>query len=217
MTYIILLVLLAVLSLLVIWWASKLLFKSNWLLGWLRGMAGLLLLTLAIGLALVALDFYSYKQITREENIASIRFTQLDSQRFRAALVDAGGNERRYELSGDLWQLDARIIKWNNTLAGLGMSPGYRLDRLSGRYYSLQEEKAALKTVYGLGGSKSPLDTWQWLKETGAMQSLVDASYGSATYLPMADGALYSVSLSHTGLLARPVNDRAKSAVQGWE
>ena len=32
----------------------------------------------------------------------------------------------------------------------------------------------------------------------------VDAIYGSATYLPMADGARYEVTLGQSGLIARP-------------
>jgi hypothetical protein len=45
---------------------------------------------------------------------------------------------------------------------------------------------------------------------------IIDAVYGSATYLPMADGALYEVSLSHTGLLARPLNASAEEAINTW-
>ena len=45
----------------------------------------------------------------------------------------------------------------------------------------------------------------------------VDAEYGSATFLPMADGALFTVKLSSTGLVARPENDRATIAIQDWE
>jgi hypothetical protein len=44
----------------------------------------------------------------------------------------------------------------------------------------------------------------------------VDALYGSATYMPMVDGASYTVSVSSTGLLARPSNDIASKAVGEW-
>jgi hypothetical protein len=44
----------------------------------------------------------------------------------------------------------------------------------------------------------------------------VDALYGSATYMPMVDGASYTVSFSLTGLLARPSNDIARKAVSQW-
>jgi len=44
----------------------------------------------------------------------------------------------------------------------------------------------------------------------------VDAHYGTATYVPMADGARYEVSMSRDALIARPVNDEARNAVGSW-
>jgi hypothetical protein len=40
--------------------------------------------------------------------------------------------------------------------------------------------------------------------------------YGSATYLPMSDGALYEIKVSQSGLVARPMNQAAREAVSGW-
>ena len=37
----------------------------------------------------------------------------------------------------------------------------------------------------------------------------LDALYGSATFLPMADGALYEIKVSQSGLVARPLNQAA--------
>jgi hypothetical protein len=44
----------------------------------------------------------------------------------------------------------------------------------------------------------------------------IDAYYGSATYVPMADGARFEVSLSRDALIARPGNDKAVEAVGKW-
>jgi hypothetical protein len=44
----------------------------------------------------------------------------------------------------------------------------------------------------------------------------IDAYYGSATYVPMADGARFEVSLSRDALIARPANDVATEAVGRW-
>lgn len=197
--------------------AGKLLFKGSWFLGWLRGMLGTALLVAAVVLMLTALDFYSYKQLSREQAIANLSFTKTGPQDFQVSLVDSSGIEQVHAIKGDLWQLDARIFKWSKTLASLGLKSGYRLDRLSGRYYSLEKEQSEPRTVYQLGSSKSTLDVWAWLQKNGQYLAIIDASYGSATYLPMADGALFTVSLSNTGLLARPLNDRAKAAVDAWE
>ena len=44
----------------------------------------------------------------------------------------------------------------------------------------------------------------------------IDAHYGTATYVPMADGARYEVMLSRDALVARPANDRARDALGVW-
>lgn len=217
MAYTVLTAVFIILALVIVLFGARLLLKGSWLLGWLRGMAGLLLVGAAILLTMAALDFHSYQQLSKEQTIATLGFTRKAPQQFEVTLVDDAGVERNFELYGDLWQLDARVIKWSSGLAGMGMSPGYRLDRLSGRYYSLEKEQQSTRSVHELNTSKSLFDTWSWLREYGSGMTMIDASYGSATYLPMEDGALFAVSLTNSGLIARPLNDRARAAVDGWQ
>ena len=197
--------------------AAKALFKRSWLLGWLRGTGGLLLLLLAAALVLSALDFYSYRQYQNNKSIANISFNELAPQHYKVSLIGDDGIEHNYELRGDLWQLDVRLLTWSDFFARMGLLPGYRLDRLSGRYVSLEQEKYAPRTVHALAKSESGLDVWQLLHKHGKTFSLISSDYGSATYLPMKDGALYAVKLTHNGLAASPLNDRAQQAIANWQ
>jgi hypothetical protein len=61
------------------------------------------------------------------------------------------------------------------------------------------------------------VDTWELARNAKEWLPWIDAVYGSATYLPMADGAIYDVRISPTGLLARPVNDAARKAASSWK
>lgn len=208
-------ILASVLCLLMAYSALKILFRNSWILGWLRGMFGLALLALAVIFALAALDIFSYRQIDREEVIATLSFEEKAEQEYTANIMLSDGEELSYTLYGDQWQLDARVLKWQGFMAGLGIAPGYRLDRISGRYYSLEQERSAQRSVYAFNESRF-LDLWQWIRHTDGALMLVDASYGSATYLPMADAALFEVSLSPSGLITRPLNDAAKAALGEW-
>ncbi|MGQ9424616.1 cation/multidrug efflux pump [Gilvimarinus sp. F26214L] len=201
----------------VVGFSLKILVRPGWLFGWLRGMSGLALVAVGIVLTMAALDLYSYKQIVAEKSVATISFEQLGPQRFSALLVDSDGRENRYELAGDQWQLDARLIKWPDSLAALGIKPGFRLDRISGRYYSLEMERSAERTVYALSDNRTGVDVWEFFHRQNGAFNLIDAVYGSATFVPMADDALYEILLSHSGLLARPLNDPARTALQHWE
>lgn len=207
----------ALLALLVAYSAAKLLWKDSWVLGWLRGMFGLGLLALAVVFVLIALDIFSYRQIQSEQTVATLSFDKKADQLFDVRVVDAEGVAHSYKIKGDQWQLDARIIKWTGALSNIGIKPGYRLDRLSGRYYSLEKEREEDRTVYAFSESPVGVDVWAWLREMKERLPIVDAVYGSATYLPMADDAEFEISLSAAGLVARPMNDEARSAVGEWQ
>lgn len=217
MVYTLLAILVAVIGLLLAYWASKLLVRRHWLRGFVRGLAGVGLLALALALALVALDLASYRQLQQEEPVATLSFSRQAPQTYEATLVHPDGREQQFELRGDQWQLDARIIRWKRPLAGLGIGPGYRLDRLGGRYYSLEDERRAERSVHALDEGSFGPDLWQWISEHPGWFPMVEARYGSATFVPMADNALFEVRLSGTGLSAHPLNDPARQAVSVWE
>ncbi|WP_439135062.1 cation/multidrug efflux pump [Pseudomaricurvus sp.] len=210
-------VVVAIIAIAVLLWALKTLFRRGWFLGWLKGTLGLVLVSIAIVIGLLAWDVFSYEELLGDTPVATISFEELEDQHYQATVVYADGEEYQFDLKGDQWQLDARIFKWSPSLARFGLKPGYRLDRLSGRYYSLEMERNAERTVYELNPSQSSVDLWRWFKSIDQQVPWLDALYGSATYVPMSDGALYEVNLSHSGLLSRPLNEPAKQAIRRWQ
>lgn len=201
----------------VLFFAAKSLLQRGWLLGWIKGCFGLMLVSVSVIAGLLAWDIYSYNELLEETSVATISFEKLGEQHYQAILVGSNGNEQRYELKGDQWQLDARIFKWSRSVAKLGFKPGYRLDRLAGRYYSLEKERHAERTVHSLNPSQTQVDLWAWFKSIDRNIPWLDALYGSATFVPMSDGALYEINLSHSGLMTRPLNERAQEAVKRWQ
>ena len=195
--------------------AVKLLWKQTWFLGWLRGMFGFTLIVSVLILAFMALDIYSYRQLQAEENIATMSFRHIDTQHYTATFVPTSGAQKTFELYGDQWQLDSRIIKWHGLMSRMGMKTGYRLDRISGRYLLLDDERTKERSVHTLSHSVAGVDVWHWLKSMN-IDSLIDARYGNSTFLPMVDGGQYQISVSTSGLLARPLNEPARQAVDQW-
>lgn len=197
-------------------YAISVLFKKAWFLQWLRGSFGILIAIMAVGCAAAAWDLSSYKKLSEEKAIVNISFTQQSSQLFTALIEDENNTKREFTIAGDSWQLDTRVIRWHPWVERLGVKPGYRLERIGGRYYSLEQEQSQPRSVHGLNRSKQGVDIWRLVQESKLLQSLVDARYGSATYLPMADGAYYTVALLNGALVTRPLNDAAKLAIDGW-
>ncbi len=60
------------------------------------------------------------------------------------------------------------------------------------------------------------LDIWPIARRFPLLTPGVDAYYGTATYVLMADGARFDVSLRQDALIARPINDAAREAVGRW-
>jgi len=98
----------------------------------------------------------------------------------------------------------------------LGFDTVYRLERLSGRYGDVQNERSAPRTVHELAQDPG-LDFWSVARRYQRYLPLADALYGSAAYVPMAEGAEYVVTVSASGLVVRPANDAARNAVGGWK
>jgi hypothetical protein len=203
------------LALCALYGAYKLLIKQHWLIAWIKGTAGVLLILLAVCLSLIAWDITSYKSLDLNKEIASVSMVKNGNQDFTVEVSTPDGKKNKFDLKGDLWQLDARILKWGGPFAFFGLKPGYRLERISGRYLSLEDERSKARTVFALDGG-SALDFWSFLKKNTWLPWM-KPQYGSAAYLPLDNGAIYTVLLSQSGLVARPVNDVAMKAVQSWQ
>lgn len=194
---------------------SRRLWHRKIIAGSLEGLIGLVLLMTAALMVLVSVNLYTYDRLTHETPVAEVRFQVRSPQHYWAYILPANKNPRAFDLRGDEWQLDARILKWHGIVTVLGLDTLYRLDRLSGRYRSIDQERTGPRTVYSLG-DESGLDIWAVARRYGHWVPWVDAIYGSGIYMPMADEARYTVSVSATGLLARPANDIAHEAVRTW-
>jgi hypothetical protein len=177
---------------------------------------GIALLAVAGMLFLVSSNIHTYERLVYEQPIASIRFHQIAAQHYSVELKQlVSGESWFYELRGDEWQLDAQILTWHGYANLLGLDSYYRLHRLSGRYTDIEQERTAPHTVHALA-TEERIDLWSYASEYKDWMSMVDATYGSAVFLPMNDAARYSISISRNGLVARPDNEVARKAVNNW-
>jgi hypothetical protein len=191
------------------------LWRRKVIAGSLEGLTGLVFLMTAALMVVISVNLYTYDRLTHETPVAEVRFQARSPQHYWAYVLPERKSPRAFDLRGDEWQLDARILKWHGIVKVLGLDTAYRLDRLSGRYRSIAQEQTGPHTVYSLE-DETGLDIWVLARRYGRWIPWVDAIYGSGIYMPMADEARYSVSVSATGLLARPANDIAHEAVRKW-
>jgi hypothetical protein len=196
---------LVVTVLLAVFGAGYLLFRRGWFWIWLKASLAMSLVGFTVVALFCLLDILTYKQLLPEVPIATISMYEKSPQNFDVTLIPADGGELRFDIHGDQWQLDTRLLTWVGPIAAISKKPLYRLDRISGRYISLEQARNAEQSVFWLDQSDT-IDIWKILQ---LLPSWIDANYSSAVYMPMENGAVYAVHLTEKGMNVRPVNNIA--------
>ena len=115
--------------------ACQRLFRARFLAAGGSAFTGALLLAIAALLFVVSANLHTYARLTFERPVAEIVFQQRAPQSFNATLTQVPNGEiQMFVLSGDEWQLDARVLKWKGWANLFGLDAQYRLERVSGRY-----------------------------------------------------------------------------------
>src|SRR5204862_307048 len=92
-----------------------------------------------------------------------------------------------------------------------GLRTVYELDRVAGRYNAVADERTQPHTAYELGRSK-PVDLFSMARRR-LLGPLVDAEYGSATFVAATRPAIFEVRGSTTGLLERRAERRREQRI----
>ncbi len=179
------------------------------------GLLALIFLIVPAGIGLVAGNMVTYTRLTHEQRALKVEFSQTGAHQFDVVLTYPQGDVQRVVLRGDEWQVDARIVKWKPLATIIGFDAAYRLERIGGRYAEIADERTAAHTVYPLS-EPTRLDVWSLVHHVSSWLPWVDALYGSAVYVPMADGAAFAVMVTQSGLIVRPLDPAAQHAVGGW-
>src|SRR5207249_7683727 len=176
----------------------------HWLGGTVRGLSALLLLALAALAATVTVGLQGYRALTFEEVAATVRTEPVAPQRFRATITLPDHRLAMYDLAGDAFYVDAHVLKWHPWASFVGLHTAYELDRVTGRYNSVTDERTRPHTVYSVARTR-PVDLFFLARRFKLLGPLVDAEYGSAAFVAGTKPAEYEVRGSTTGLLMRPV------------
>jgi hypothetical protein len=175
-----------------------------------RYLAGLvsLLISLVLGLSalLVLLVFagtMGYDALVHEELAATVFITPLGSQQFGARIVQPHSADTSFTVAGDELYIDARILKWKPIVNIFGLHTAYRLDRVSGRYTDIQDERTKLRTLYSLAGRAKLWDLFLLRSQYGFLSPVLDAHYGSATFAPVKDSRVIRILVTSSGLITR--------------
>ncbi len=161
------------------------------------GLVGLLSMAVLVGTQ-------GYRALTHEEVAARVWTVPGSDQTFAAHVQLPDSSVRTFRIAGDELYIDAHILKWKPLANLVGLHTDYELDRIGGRYDNLADEAARPRTVYSLAQPKV-IDMFHLRRGLSLLSPLVDAEYGSATFVTAPDEtAMWELRVSTSGLLIRP-------------
>ena len=175
----------------------------------------LLLLVLLILTFLVLGNLYTYKRLTAEKPIAQLAFTPVNNQEFDVTLrLGNFCEEKTYRVYGDEWRIDAKFLKWKSWATLFGLNAMYRIDRLSGRYVSVNDANTKQHSAHELK-TNSTLDLTKIAKRYKNRFPPVDTIYGSSAYEKMQPDVSFTVYVTQSGIIIRKQD--LSSTTQGNE
>lgn len=183
-------------------------FRSrHWVRGARNGTVTALFTSLAALSATLAVSTQGYRGLTSEELAVTVTTVPTGPHAFQAYVEFPDGRDTTLAVRGDQVLVDAHILKWHYIGNVLGLDTQYELDRLTGRYVDIDDERSLRRTVHSLRSEK-PIDLFDLAQRYSLLSFLVDAEYGSATYIEVERPARFEVRVSTTGLLVREVGLR---------
>jgi hypothetical protein len=166
----------------------------------------LLFVLLTAVCAILKVANYGYRSLLHEECAATVTIEPAGKQRFVAHVVFPEGETAEFFCGGDQVYVDARILKWHPWLNLIGIHTAYQLDRIGGRYITIDDEQNKPRTIHSLS-KNNKFDMFQIRKQWVVLKPLVDAEYGSATFIYADQPVIYKIMVSTSGLLVRKAGE----------
>ena len=162
----------------------------------------LLMLSLSLLFGSISISIQGYNAYTREELVASVEVSPIREQLYTARITFPDNTEKQFNLEGDEFYIDAHILKWKSLVNLFGLHTFYELDRVAGRYIDIEDESNKHRTVYSLAEDKL-IDIFYLRLKYPIFSFLVDAEYGSASFVTANTHKKINIMVSTTGLLIR--------------
>src|SRR5437867_275524 len=188
--------------------------KRRWIGTTMTLMCALLSLALAALAGTLGVAMRGYQALTREVVAATVVTRPMGTARFVATFTFPDGRREQFEITGDALYVDAHIVKWHPRFNILGLHTAYQLDRVAGRYDRLEDEQTKPRRIFALS-RPTPVDMFQLARSLAFLRRfvrLVDAEYGSATFIATREPTQLELRVSTSGLLFRPAGQTLQGA-----
>lgn len=196
------------------------LFKAQFVSGAFRFLFGGFVVAGAAMIGLVGLNLQTYARLTHEQLAAEIELKQTAPSQFDAIVRKANDKgelkeAQTFPVAGDKVRLEGRVWKLKPWANVIGEDSFYRFERIQGRWDDPAKENATPSTASDELADDVGVDVFE-LPLGNFSPFQLDTTFGSGVYMPMVDGAIYSVSMTQSAFIARGKNEIAVNALNTW-
>ena len=184
-----------------------------------RIVAGAPLAVIGLAFGLLGVNTQTFERLTYEAPVAMVSVKAVDpaQQTYDVTVkrMDATFAPQTCRLQGDDWEMSARVQKWKPWANVLGLDTTYALDQVTNRYFNAERGNGKPITACDLKGPPPAVNQYvpnSWLNWLVGESYTEQRHFGSAAYMANAEGAVYKVVMTQSGLNAEPVNSVAAGA-----
>ena len=155
---------------------------------------------------LVKFYLASYRFFSERRLVAVVECKQADKSSNKTLDIEFfpdsdEAHERTFLFNSDEWVLESRIVQWKSFLGIAGARSYFQLERLSGRYLDIEQEKTMPRVVYGLDTHKKGL--WEFIYKYQKLMPFVEAAYGNSAFVRFENGKIFHVYVTNSGLMIK--------------
>lgn len=184
--------------------------------GGARLIIGAPLAVIGLALSLLALNTQTMARLSHEGDVADVSIKAVDpaNKVYDVTVVrrDGANVTQTCRIQGDEWEMSGRVQKWKPWANTLGLDATYDLDQLTNKYFTAGTANGQPITACDLKGPPPLVNQYvpsNWLFWVTSKSYTEQRRFGSASYMPLADGATYKVVMTQSGLNAEPTNNAA--------
>ncbi|MFH1460626.1 MAG: hypothetical protein ABIG64_09710 [Candidatus Omnitrophota bacterium] len=114
--------------------------------------------------------------------------------------------EENYPFDADEWVIEGRLIKYKIWPKILGIKTYYKLERISSRYFDINQEKNKPRIVYDLSGGRD--NFWFFIYKYQHCLPFIEAVYGNSAFVPFSAGKKFNVYITDSGFMIQENTNR---------
>lgn len=160
------------------------------------------------------LSLRSYSVLTYEKDVARIKCLNVKDKDsvLNVSLIPIDRSIRKItnrKIRGDLWAVDAYILKWHPLMHYLGFNTQYKVISLYGKYESIEKKRNSKHDVLLLSKNRDN-KYWKALMKSDRKLFFIKSVYGSSVFQYPSEIKEFLLKISRTGVTLEKKGDNQR-------